>query len=462
LKTLAPGETATESLPGRGTGSIYFERRVSGAIEAYYRRREAGKAQKTKLGIYRMTHRSAGLTLAELRDKARELAQIAAEHGDVKAYLAEQEAQAEHARVERQRLLAEAERRQQVEDARGSLADLFKDYIEGRRGMVRESQVLELERVLRVEIEEAHPELAAMKARDVKPDHVRAILLPIWDRGSKGMADKVRAYLHAAFQYGLTAEHSLARTSRKSFALESNPAAMLPKEHKSQPCKRALSDEELRQFWETVTDTDGVGPVMARLLQFVVATGGQRIDQIAREPWSSYDLEAKTLRLIDAKGRGGVRREHLVPLTDRALSILAEVNRLNGSLKTNGGDCLWPWTTTGKKPITTSSPVHAVADWLRSGNAAIEGERIPHFTPRDLRRTCAQLMQRHGIDDRLSDLLQSHGQTGVVGQHYRNNPEAYLPEKRRAMEAFDRVLGALLEGPPPGGNVVELKRGGKA
>lgn len=442
LKALKPGDTATESIPGRGTGSIYFERRLSGVLEAYYRRRDAGKSQKIKIGAYRATHRAAGLALVDIRERARELAKIALEHGDVKAYLAEQEAQAKKLEAERQAKQAESERNATLEASRGSLADLFHDYIDSRRGLVRESQIKELERVLRVELEDAHPLIASMKARDVRPDHLKSILLPVWDRGSKGMADKIRAYLHAAFQYGLTAEHSLARTSRKSFGLEMNPAAMLPKEHKSLPGKRALSDVELKRFWSTITETDGVGPVMARLLQFVIATGGQRIDQIAREPWSSYDMEAGTLRLIDAKGRGGIPRQHLVPLTDRALLVLEEVKAINGGKE-------WPWTTTGKSPIATSSPVHAVADWLRTEHAVIEtqGEcqvRVAHFSPRDLRRTCAQIMQRHGVDNYLSDLLQSHGQVGVVGQHYRNNPEAYLPEKMKAMAAFDSALSKIL------------------
>lgn len=81
--------------------------------------------------------------------------------------------------------------------------------------------------------------------------------------------------------------------------------------------------------------------------------------------------------------------------------------------------------------------------WVKHGK--IDDEQIPHFTPRDLRRTCAQLMQRNGVDDRLSDLLQSHGQTGVVGQHYRNNPEAYLPEKLKAMAGFEAALSKVLD-----------------
>jgi len=54
-------------------------------------------------------------------------------------------------------------------------------------------------------------------------------------------------------------------------------------------------------------------------------------------------------------------------------------------------------------------------------------------------------MQRNGIKDFDSDALQSHGQTGVVAKHYRNNPEAKLPDMRLTMDAFDAALGCLLD-----------------
>ncbi|MNT95678.1 hypothetical protein D3C72_2376010 [compost metagenome] len=53
-------------------------------------------------------------------------------------------------------------------------------------------------------------------------------------------------------------------------------------------------------------------------------------------------------------------------------------------------------------------------------------------------------MQRNGVEDRLSDLLQSHGVSGVVADHYRNNPAAYLPEKLKAVELFDNALEKIL------------------
>ena len=87
LKALKPGQTATDSLPGRGSGSILFTCRDSGAVEAYYRRRDGG-GQKIKLGVFKKTPKSPGLSLTELREQAVRLAKIAAEHGDIKAYQA--------------------------------------------------------------------------------------------------------------------------------------------------------------------------------------------------------------------------------------------------------------------------------------------------------------------------------------------------------------------------------------
>jgi integrase len=250
----------------------------------------------------------------------------------------------------------------------------------------------------------------------------------------------MRSFLAAAFNHGLRAENAVGRSSAKSYNLENNPAMLVAVEKVSAPATRALSDAELRKFWGTVETTEGVGPVMALLFKFVIATGGQRIFNICQTTWDDYDLEAGTVRLIHRKGRGGqaMSRPHLVPLTERAVAILRCVREINGCHS-------WPWTTTGKQHIVVSSPTHAIADWLKSKHAVISGKQTPSFSPRDLRRTCAQLMQRHGISDQLSDLLQAHGQTGVANMHYRNSPEAALPEKRRVIELFERALAKVLK-----------------
>lgn len=416
----------------RGFGTLLFERRPSGIVEAYYRQRVDGKDVTLKLGTYKSNPRAAGMTVSQIRDKANEYAAIAAKRGNVKAYIEEQEAAAAAERAERQRLI-------EIEVSRGTFSELFLDYIESRREKATPGVVKELERLYQTNMLGPHPSIMAMKARDIRPDHILDILNPIWERGAKVQAERMRSFLSAAFNHGLRAENAVGRANAKSYNLESNPATVVAVEKVSAPATRALSDAELRQLWETIECTEGVGPVMALLFKFVVATGGQRIFNVCQTTWDDYDLEAGTVRLIHRKGRGGqaMSRPHLVPLSPRAVAILERVREINSCHP-------WPWTTTGKQHIVVSSPRHAIADWLQSEHAVIDGKQVPNFSPRDLRRTCAQIMQRHGVSDQLSDLLQAHGQTGVANLHYRNNPEAALPEKQRAIGLFEQALEKVL------------------
>ena len=453
LKALKPGETATDPLPDRSSGALLFKCRASGAVEAYYRRRDNGRDQLIKLGVFKKTSKSPGLTLSELREQAAGYSRIAAEHGDIKAYLARCAAEEEAQQAERQRDLQEQQRLAEIEASKGTLSELFQDYIEDRRrNGVSDQQLDEFERVLRNDLEGEKVvsvaddgqvqklNVMAMKAKDVRPDHVHLLLKPIWARGAQRQTRKVRSFLVAAFNFGLKAEHDIERSSNKSYGLQINPAHPVTVRDTSKPGERALTDEELKQFWQTITQVGtAVGPIMARVFHFAIATAGQRPFQFVREQWSSYDLKKKYVKIIDKKGRGGKERIHIVPLTDRALQVLEEVRALQPS------GAVYPWSVDGQTLIHPSSLSHAVSEWFSSVHAKLDGQPIPKFTPKDIRRTCTQFMQRNNIKDVDSDVLQSHGQTGVVVKHYRNSPEARLLQLRPTMAAFDAALSRLLD-----------------
>lgn len=451
----------SEPVGSRGKGTLLLERKASGVIHGYYRERTADSDKRLPLGVLtKKPKASTEHSLDEMRaDALRISIEVVSAGGLAKLlelqveWAATAEAEkialaesAEAARKERQRIA-------EIEASRGTLGDLFRDYIEDRRGKATPGVVKELERVFKTNMDDPHPTMMHMKARDIRADHILVILNPIWERGSKVQADRMRSFLVAAFNHGLTVESVVGRSNAKVYSLEINPAAMVKVEKVSVPVERALSDAELKQFWETVEGTEGIGPVMALLFKFVIATGGQRIKNIIETTWADYDLEVGTVLLIHRKGRGGqtMSRPHLVPLTERAITLMRRVHEINGGHQ-------WPWTTHGKQPFVISSPTHAMADWIDSERSVISGTQIPAFSPRDLRRTCTQLMQKHGVEDRLSDLLQAHGQTGVVSKHYRNNPEAALPEKRRAIGLFDRALAKVLGASKDTGNVLSISR----
>lgn len=434
----APARTLSESLGERGSGSLVLERRDTGVVEAYFGWRVGGAQKRKKLGtLFDIGSNGQERGIAHWRSEALRVSAEVREHGGL------EERAAHHA--ER---AAEAQRIADAEAAAGTFRHLWDDYVMDRRGKVRPDQIRELDRILQTDLG-MFPHILNSAAHEIRPHHIRTILTPIWDRGSKRQASKVRTFIRAAFAYGIAAEFSLGRTSGRQFGIEINPADAVTVPVSTTPGTRSLTDAELALFWNTIEDTKGVGPVVAKLLKFVIATGGQRIEQVMREPWSSFDIDKKVMRLIDAKGRGGVRRVHLVPLSDLALGILRDVAALNSGSE-------WPWTTTGKTPISVTTPVHAIEKWI-AGNSAV-AEAVQKFTPRDLRRTCAQAMQRIGVDDRASDLLQSHGVSGVVATHYRNDPSAYLPTKWVALNAFTEELKRLLStrAVPPVGKIASI------
>jgi len=138
---------------------------------------------------------------------------------------------------------------------------------------------------------------------------------------------------------------------------------------------RALSAEELRTFYNGIDQVDSVGVMIATLLRFCIATGGQRPEQILRVPWSDYDMDNRTFRIEDRKGRAGVRI-HLVPLTDRALGLLEEVRPISGGYE-------WPFSFNGAAPLHPASVTTAVSRFIASDQAWVRGEPMQTFHPRE-------------------------------------------------------------------------------
>lgn len=409
-----------ERVGSRGDGELIVDARGGHPVCRYRYMSPDGKRVTVALG----TIAPDGLTLASARTRVRELAALRQTHPALREWLADE--------------AARAARAAEVERQRGTLAELLQDYVadlERRRG---EAAAKEPRRLFRVDVVEQHPALATRPAAEIRPRDVAAILRPLLTRDAAVLANHLRAYLSAAFTFGLKHEHDPARDSERGYGLEHNPVDVVPVQREANRAgTRALTADELRELYTGIAGTEGVGPVVAAFLQFLVALGGQRPAQVLRVPWTGYDLEQNTIEIHDSKGRGSRDRVHLVPLSPRALGLLQWVKPITGRLD-------HPWASLRAKgqPLGLMTIAHTIGRFL-----AARPELAP-FTARDLRRTTKQLALRAGIPLHDVNLLQHHGMTGVAVQHYANSPEAFLPQLREIMARWDAALGRILAGEP--------------
>jgi len=452
LNALGPGDSLTVHMTGKGAGAVLFKAGKK-AITAYFRQRVGQKDQLIKIGkIGRLEPKNKNEEIATLKAVMREaerLYALAASVKDVKAQL-EDESISRALEAERKKSeLAELQRQQAIHNARGTLADLVQSYID--RGGKQESMRAEIQRVLDSDIKRDNPDIAAKKARDVTPEDIVTILRKVYVRGSKSMANKVRTYLHAAFSNGLNNRNSYTDNKTKhpkAFELVDNPVKLIPKDFSEAAGERALSNAEIRQFYNTIDKTKGVSERMGLLFKLNIQLGGQRILQLARAPWESYDFERGVVTLLDLKGRPPKNAEakkpkiHILPITKAASALVVRLQELSEGFE-------YPFSDNGTAPYTVSSFAHATRAWLKSENSKIDGVQIPHFTPKDLRRTCNQMLVSMGITINEANILQSHGLSGMVMRHYLNHPELFVADKEKALSGFEKKLGKILKNKEP-------------
>jgi integrase len=264
-------------------------------------------------------------------------------------------------------------------------------------------------------------------AATIEPQHITPLLAEIHSRGAIVMAREMRAYISAAFNFGLKSAHDYTQQDAAStWGLKSNPVAAIPADPEAiRPGNRFLSANEFRTFWlwlET-KDDDFVAAPAGRL---IMATG-QRVSEILCLTKSHYNAAESMLDW--SKTKNG--QPHTIPLPDAAIKILS-------ALIPDKCGYYFPANRIASRPATSQTLQRLTIQFLA------EHPEIEHFTPRDLRRTWKTLAGAAGLSKEIRDRLQNHARNDVSSRHY--DRWQMLPEKRAAMLRWNAFLEIMLIG----------------
>lgn len=275
------------------------------------------------------------------------------------------------------------------------------------------------------------------RAKDVTPDAITEFLGECFRRGSRTAADRTRAHLHAAFQWGAKSTHDYTRLDtddapRTHFGLTSNPVSIVPRDTEANKTRnRYLDVEEFCQLWRSVTAGNGFSLSTAPAIHLLLCTG-QRVLDVLRADGCDFDLKAKLWIIPERKRKTG-ERDHVVVLPPPAVAVLREL------IEVRGAGLLFPHAKKKGEHIPDQTVNRALCRWSQRW-------KVPRFQARDLRRTWKTLAGAAGLSKELRDKIQGHALTDVSSRHY--DRYLYLREKRKGAAAWSRWVDKMLRAKP--------------
>lgn len=312
--------------------------------------------------------------------------------------------------------------------AAGTVESLLASWLTHQRDAGRR-RVDEMERMIRRDLP---PALMTRPAAQVQPSDIRAVLAAVHERGARVAANRLRAHLHALWQYGLRADHDPRRMSDPVlFGITNNPVAAIPRDAGAeQPRERVLTWAEVRALW----NHDGMTWPARHACRLLLCTGA-RVNEIVQAAWVEMDFDSGLWTLPIERSKN--HRANATPITPLMADLLNELRSV------------WP---DSPYLFPARNAANARAPWGDTALAHAVRKAGLDWSPRDLRRTFKTLAAGIGIERGILDKIQNHAQQDVASRHYDRHD--YLDEKRAALDRWTAELAARVSGD----NIVPIRR----
>lgn len=372
-----------------------------------------GNAKSMKIGRYGNAKNQ--FTVAKARAEFRNLSVSYSGGIDPKVQKMELEQKAIREREEQQEI-------QRIKNMQGSLEQLSNFYLEYLKKNKGETHFNNVRKAFAKDLSSIN---LNKKASDITKLDIINVLHAITDRGSHVMANRMRAYLSAMFQFGIYFDDSVeAMKHGTQFFIQANPVTQIQKIVKNEnKGTRALKEHEVRLFWYTL-ENSGIVINRVNVFKLLLLTGA-RVQEIAGLRWNEIDYDEKIITLSSLRTKN--KLPHIIPLNEMALSIIKNHPVQNEKY-------VFP-AENNREALKTDGFSQALSRLLDKVD-------IEKFVPRDLRRTFKTLTGKAGIKKDIRDRLQNHALQDVSSLHY--DMYDYLAEKRSAMIVWNDYFKKIL------------------
>jgi integrase len=373
--------------------------RPTGGAVYVLMKRLPGATKPTRITIGRVDD----ISLAEAREKAREVAAALRRGVNVNAEKRRERARAHKVETE-------------TGYAPGTFGETAARYIEQECAALRRGA--EVAAIVRRHLLPAWGDrpIEGLRRRDLT-----AVLDPILAEGKTQAAHKVREValrvLNWAVDRGDVEGNLLASASRGR-----KRAGILRRSQRD----RVLNDGEIRSIWAA---SELVSPFGA-IVRLALLTG-QRRDEIAGMEWRELDLDARLWVIPAARYKTEI--EQAVPLPASAVALIESLPRVCG------------------RYVFSTRPGTRFSGYSKAKAALDRFSEVSGWRLHDARRTLRTGLSSLRIDPDIAERVLGHVIGGVRGVYDRH---AYLDEKREALERWAAHLAGIV-GPSPK-NVVPL------
>lgn len=447
IKTEMAGRTLSDE--GGLYGSIRALKNGGVSILFRYRFKWEGKAKWYTCGTYPRTSISA---IRAERDKARQLVANGTNPADSK----------KAARIEAQAAIestiAEAKAKA-ISDL--TVADLFDEWT--RKGVARQDGNAGL---LRSFNKDVLPVIGSKAIRTLTDDDLLKVLGNIRSRGLN------RTVVVMNNDLGQMLRWAEKRQPWRGLMIDGNPADLIEVDKLldagyETERDRILTDVELRELRDIFTRLEadyaalpagqkysGIRPVNIRVQTAVWLCLGTlcRIGELLQTEWRHVDLDAGTwfIPAANTKGKRGKRQDHHVFLSGFAIRQFQRLQAETG----RSAYCFPNRGETG--PVCLKTVSKLIGDRqsrFKNRSGPLSGRHHDdtlvladgangEWTPHDMRRTGATLMQALGVPLDIIDRCQNHVMAGKVRRHYLHHD--YAKEKTEAWRKLGEHLDAIL------------------